>query len=45
MADKQIRETGTEARGGTTPGVMRYVLAISLALIVVVFGGLLLYWR
>ena len=45
MADKQIRETGTEARAGSAPGVMRYVLASSLALIVVIFGGLLLYWR
>ncbi len=45
MADKQIHETGTEARAGSAPGVMRYVLAISLALIIVVFGALLLYWR
>ena len=45
LADKQIRETTTEARAGSTPGVMRYVLGISLVLIIVLFGGLLLYWR
>ena len=45
MADKHIQETGTEARAGSAPGVMRYVLGISLALIVVLFGALLLYWR
>jgi hypothetical protein len=39
MAEEQpIHETGTEARGGTGPGVMRYVLAASLALVVVAFG-------
>jgi hypothetical protein len=42
---KPIRETATEARAGSTPGVARYVLGISLALIVVLFGLLLLYWR
>lgn len=36
MRDKQrIHETTTEARGGTGPGVMRYVLAISIVLAVV----------
>ena len=45
MADEQIHETATEARAGSAPGVMRYVLGISLALIVILFGGLLLYWR
>ncbi|MEH3106001.1 MAG: hypothetical protein PGN09_01550 [Sphingomonas fennica] len=37
--------TRTEARAGSTNRVTRYVLAISLALIVVVFAGLLLVWR
>lgn len=35
----------TDARGGAAPGVMRYVLLISLILIVVAFGAMLLIWR
>jgi hypothetical protein len=36
MVDQQpIHETTTEARAGTGPGVMRYVLAASLVLVVV----------
>ena len=42
---KPERATATEARAGSTPGVGRYVLGISLALIIVLFGLLLLYWR
>ena len=45
MADEPIHETTTEARAGSTPGVMRYVLGISLALIVVLFAAVLLIWR
>ena len=38
MADEQpIHETTTEARAGTGPGVMRYVLVASLVLVVVAF--------
>ena len=38
MADEQpIHETTTEARAGTGPGVMRYVLFASLVLVVVAF--------
>ena len=37
MADEPIHETGTEARAGATPGVMRYVLGISLVLVIVAF--------
>jgi len=33
-----------EARAGSTPGMTRYILAWSIALVVVVFGALLLYW-
>ena len=36
--------TTTEARAGATPGVTRYVLAISLVLAVVVLGALLVIW-
>ena len=45
MAEEPIHVSQTEARGGTTSGVTRYVLAVSMALIVVVFGVLLIYWR
>jgi hypothetical protein len=45
MAEEPIRQTTTETRAGSTPGVVRYVLGISLALIVVIFALLLLYWR
>ena len=44
MDDKRIHETATEARAGSTPGVVRYVLGASLALIVVLFALLLIYW-
>lgn len=36
--DNPIHETTTEARAGTGPGVMRYVLAASLVLVVVAFA-------
>jgi hypothetical protein len=35
----------TEARAGTTPHMTRYILPISLLLVVVIFGLLLLVWR
>jgi len=38
MADNPIHETTTEARAGTGPGVMRYVLAGSLILVVAGFA-------
>ena len=39
MVDSQpIHETATEARGGTGPGVMRYVLGASLLLVVIAFA-------
>jgi hypothetical protein len=34
----------TEARGGTTPHMTRYILPISLGLVVVIFALILLYW-
>lgn len=40
MADEQpIHETAVEARAGTGPGVMRYVLIASLVLVVAALGG------
>lgn len=43
--DDDTHLTKTESRAGATPGVMRYVLAISLAAIVIIFAALLLVWR
>jgi hypothetical protein len=39
MADpnEQIHVTATEARGGATPGMTRYILAASLVLVIVAF--------
>lgn len=36
--DTPIEVTPVEARGGQTPGIVRYVLAISLGLTVLLFG-------
>ena len=44
MADpnEQVHVTTNEARGGSTPGVARYVLAVSLVLVIVIFAFLIL---
>ena len=34
-----------EARAGSAPGVVRYILGISLVLVIVIFAGILLYGR
>jgi hypothetical protein len=34
----------TEARAGTTPHMTRYILPISLAMVVIIFALILLYW-
>ena len=36
-ADDQTQATGTEARAGVKLGVMRYVLGISMALVIIIF--------
>ena len=43
MADdnEQIEVTTDEARGGTTPHMTRYILPISLVLVVIIFAMLL----
>lgn len=43
--DEQIEVTTEEARGGETPHVTRYVLGISLTLVVVLFAALLLLYQ
>lgn len=40
--DEHIEESKTDARAGETPHIVRYVLWISLALIVVLFAVLVL---
>ena len=38
MADEPIHQTKTEARAGSTPGIVRYVLIASLILIIAAFA-------
>lgn len=46
MADEQkIHVSAEEARSGETPRVTRYVLAISLVLVVVLFAALLIFFQ
>jgi len=50
MADPQIsepsvRETTTEARAGSTPGVARYVLVIGTLLVIILFVLIVLVGR
>lgn len=44
MADQNepVHVTTTEARAGSTPGVTRYVLGVSLVLIIAIFAFLIL---
>ena len=35
----------TEARAGTTPHMTRYILPISLGMVVLIFAIILLVWR
>lgn len=45
MDDREEHLTTTEARQGTTPHMTRYILPISLGLVVIVFALLLFVWR
>ena len=45
MAEEEPHLTRTEARGGSSTHTTRYVLPISLALIVILFAVLLIVWR
>jgi len=42
MTDPHVDVTKTEARAGTTPHIVRYVLMFSLILAVLALGGLLI---
>ena len=46
MADpnEQIHINSTEARGGATPGMTRYILGASLALVIVAFIAVYFLW-
>jgi hypothetical protein len=43
--DPPIIETTTEARAGSTPGVVRYVLVIGTVLVVILFALIVLVGR
>ena len=45
MDDGETHLSTEKARAGATPHMTRYILTISLVLIVVVFGALLLIWK
>jgi hypothetical protein len=45
MEEGEVHVRTEEARAGATPHVTRYVLPISLVLIVLLFAALLLIWR
>jgi len=43
--DEPTHRTKTEARAGTTPHMTRYILPISLGMVVIIFAIILLVWR
>lgn len=45
MDEGDVHIRTEKARAGTTPHVTRYVLPVSLGLIVLLFAALLLLWR
>ena len=45
MADEPEVVTTDDARAGETPHIVRYMLLISLILIVVAFAALLIIWK
>jgi hypothetical protein len=44
-SDPPVRETATEARAGSTPGVARNVLVIGTLLVVILFAIIVLVGR
>jgi hypothetical protein len=42
MTEEDVHRTGNQARAGTTPHVVRYILAISLALVILAYIVILL---
>jgi hypothetical protein len=45
MDEREQHIDTTSARGGATPHMTRYILPISLILVVAAFGLLLLLWK
>jgi hypothetical protein len=45
MDDPERHIGKTEARGGTTPHMTRYILPISLGMVVLLFALILFVWR
>ena len=45
MDEREKHLNTTEARAGTTPHMTRYILPISLGLVVLLFALILLVWR
>ena len=45
MDEREKHINTTEARAGTTPHMTRYILPISLGLVVLVFALILLVWQ
>ena len=45
MEDPQRHIGKTESRGGTTPHMTRYILPISLGMVVILFALILFVWR
>ncbi len=43
--DQPTKIDTEEVRAGSTPGIVRYVLTISLILIVAAFAAMLIIWR
>lgn len=45
QSDPPVRESATEARAGSTPGVTRYVLIVGTLLVVILFAVIVLVGR
>lgn len=44
MADQEVHRNETEARAGSTPNIVRYILGISLALVILAYIVILYIW-
>jgi hypothetical protein len=44
-SDSPVRETATEARAGSTPGVARNVLIFGTLLVIIIFAAIVLVGR
>jgi hypothetical protein len=45
MAEEETHLTGTEARAGSSNHMTRYILPVSLALVVILFVAILWLWH